>query len=92
MTDFQEGNHPQFNNVQDNNLLTTNFEAKVENQKVERPITIQQINEYSYSRLTLELTKKYGEFILIFNQFTVNGQLMPFYSIWVPVQQQKIQM
>ena len=45
MTDFQEGNHPQFNNVQDNNLLTTNFEAKVENQKVERPITIQQINE-----------------------------------------------
>ena len=24
-----------------------------------------------------------GEFILIFNQFTVKGQLMPFYNVWV---------
>ena len=83
------------NNVEDNKLLTTNFEVKVENQKVEWLITYskdQKIKRYSNLRLILEITKSYGEFILTFNQFTVNGQLMLFHSVWVSMQQQKIQM
>ena len=67
-------------NKQENKLLTTNFELKVENRKVEGLITYstdQQIFKLK------ELTKKCGEFILIFNQFIVNGPLMPFYNIWV---------
>ena len=68
-------------NIHHNKLLTTNIEVKVENQKLKGSYIIQQLNKYSNSRLILEVTKKYGEFILIFNEFTVNGQLMPFYSI-----------
>ena len=80
------------NNIQENKLLTTNFEVKVENQKLKSSSPIQQINKYSNLTSILELTKKYREFMLIFNQFTVSGQLMPFYSLWVFMQQLKIQM
>ena len=69
-------------NVQESKLLTTNFEVKVENQKVEGLITYstdQQIFKFKVnSGMDKKWTKKYGEFILIFNQFIVNGQLMPF--------------
>ena len=65
-------------NKQEDKLLTTNFEVKVKNRKVEGLI-----KRYSNLRSILELTKKYGEFMLIFNQSTVNGRLMPFYNIWV---------
>ena len=62
------------NNVQENKLLTTTFEVKVENGKVENSKPIQLINRYSISSLNLEVAKTFGEFLLIFNQFTVNGQ------------------
>ena len=59
------------NNTKEDKLLTTNFEVKAENRKVEGPITYstdQQINRYSNSTSILQLTKKYGKFILILNQ------------------------
>ena len=64
-------------NEQESKILITNFEVKVENQKSKGSQYIQVINRYSNSRSILELTKKYGVFILIFNQSTVNGPLMP---------------
>ena len=70
-------------NEQEDKLLTTNFEVKVENRKVERLIpysTDQQIFKFKVNSGT---NQELWEFTLIFNQFIVNGQLMPFYSIWV---------
>ena len=55
------------NNGKDNKLLTTNFEVKMENQKVEGLITFSFEQQYSNSKLILEVAKKYGEFILILN-------------------------
>ena len=40
------------------------------------------MNTYSNQRSIPELTKKYGELMMIFNQFIVNGPLMPFYNKW----------
>ena len=69
-------------NVQESKLLTTNFEVKVENQKVEGLITYstdQQIFKFKVnSGMDQEVDQEVWEFILIFNQFIVNGQLMPF--------------
>ena len=70
-------------NKQENKLPTTHFEVKVKNRKVEGLITYSTDQQTFKLRSILELTKKYGEFILIFNQFIVNGPLMPFYNIWV---------
>ena len=74
-----------------NSLLPT-LKLKLKTEKLRGSHPIQQINKYSDARLILELTQKYGEFILIFNQFTVRGQLMPFYNTWVSMQQLRIQM
>ena len=70
-------------NKQQDKLLTTNFEVKVKTEKLKGSKPVQLTNRYSNLRSILELTKKYGEFILIFNQFIVNGPLMPFNNIWV---------
>ena len=55
------------NNGKDNKLPTTNFEVKMENQTVEGLITFSFEQQYSNSKLILEVAKKYGEFILILN-------------------------
>ena len=70
-------------NKQENKLLPTNFEAKIKKGKVERLITYSTDQQIFKLKSILELTKKYGEFILIFNQFIVNGPLMPFYNTWI---------
>ena len=79
-------------NLQEKNSLLPTLKLKLKTEKLRGSHPIQQINKYSDARLILELTKKYGEFILIFNQFTVSGQLMPFYNTWVSMQQLRIQM
>ena len=71
------------NNAKEDELLTTNFEMDIENRKVEGPITYSTINIYSDSRSNLELTKKYGELILILNEMKTNEQSMAFYYIGV---------
>ena len=71
-------------NKQEEELLTNNFEVKVKNRKAEGLITYSTDNKSLNLRSILELTKKYGEFILIcmiFSQFIVNGPLMPSYNI-----------
>ena len=62
------------NNEQEDKLLITKFEVKVENRKLKGSYPFQLINKFSYSRLFPEITKKYGEFILFFNPFKVSGQ------------------
>ena len=76
----------------ENKLLMTNFQVKIENPNIEGLITIPWINKFSNSRLILEITKNYGEFMLISNQIKMRGQLMLFYNIWVVILQQRIQM
>ena len=49
------------NNAKEDELLPTNFEMEIENRKVEGLIMS-----------SLELTKKYGEFLLILNQIRTN--------------------
>ena len=71
-------------NEQEDKLLSTNFAVKVESRKVEGLITYstdQQRFKFMVNSGTDQ--EKYGEFMLIFNQFIVNGPLMPFYSMWV---------
>ena len=70
-------------NEQKDKLLTTNFEVKVENRKVERPITYSTDQQIFKFKVNSGTDQEVQEFSLIFNQFIVNGQLMPFYSIWV---------
>ena len=62
---------------------TTNFEVKVENRQVEGLITYSANLQIFKLNLNFGTDKKYGEFILIFNQFIVNGLLMSFYNICV---------
>ena len=71
------------NNAKENKLLTTNFEVKVENRKVEGLITYSTDQKIFKFKVNSGTDQEVGEFILIFNQFIVNGQLMPFYNIWV---------
>ena len=81
------------NNGKDNKLLTSNFEVKMQNQKVEELISYFHLsNKLSNPRLILEVTKNYGEFMLILNQIKTNGQSMVFYNTWVSMIQQRIQM
>ena len=70
-------------NKQEDKLLSTNFKVKLKKKKLKGSYPIQLIDISSNLRSILDLTKKYVEFILISNQSTVNGQLMPFYIIWV---------
>ena len=71
------------NNAKENKLLTTNFEVKVENRKVEGLITYSTDQQIFKFKVNSGTDQEVGELILIFNQFIVNGQLMPFYNIWV---------
>ena len=69
---------------QERKILTTNFEVKVESRKVEGLIiysTDQQIFKFKVNSATNQ--EVWGVYILIFNQFTVYGQLMLFYNIGV---------
>ena len=70
-------NNGEQNNTQENKLLTTNFEVKVENQKVEGIITYstdQQILKFKVNSGTNQ--EVWGVYIDF--QSIVNGQLMPF--------------
>ena len=69
-------------NKQEEELLATNFEVKVKNQKVEGLIT------YSTDQQIFKLKVNSGTDqevwgVYIDYQFLVNGPLMPFYNIWV---------
>ena len=63
-------------------LLTTNFEVK-ENRVVEGLITYSTDQQIFKLKVNSGTDKEERESILIFNQSTVNGRLMPFYNIWV---------
>ena len=76
-------NNGEQNNIQDNKLLTINFEVKVENQKVEGLITYSTDQQIFKFKVNSGSNQEFGDFILIFNQFTVSGQFKPFYNIWV---------
>ena len=74
-----------------NSLLPTlNVKQKIKKLKGLYPIHLS--NKLSNSRLILEVTKNYGEFMLISNQIKTNGQYIVFYNIWVSILQQRIQM
>ena len=74
------------NNEQDNKLLTTNFEVKVENRKVKGPITYstdQQILKFKVnSGTTQELWGFYIDFQSIHNKWTIDAilQHMGYYA------------
>ena len=70
-------------NKQEDKLLTTNFEVKVKNRKGEGLITYSTDQQIFKLKVNSETDQEVWELILIFNQFIVNGQLMPFYNIWV---------
>ena len=77
-------NNGELNNAQEDKLLgvTTNFEVKVENRKVEGFITYStdhQIFKFKVNSGTDQ--EVWG--VHIDYQLTVYGQLMPFYNIWV---------
>ena len=79
------------NNAKEDKLLTTNFEVKVENRKVEGLITYstdQQIFNFKVN----SGTNQAGEFMLILNPIKTNGQSMIFHNKWVSILQQRIQM
>ena len=70
-------------NKQEEKFLTTNFEVKVKNRKVEGLITYstdQQIFKFKVNSGTDQ--EVWGVYI-DFQSKTVNGQLMPFNKIWV---------
>ena len=67
----------------ENKLYTTNFEVKMENEKLKGSYPIHLSNKLSNSRLILDVTKNYGEFMLILDQIKTNGQSMVFYNAWV---------
>ena len=75
----------QQNNVQEDELLTTNFEVNVENRKVEGLITHSIDQQIFKFKVNSGSNQELWGFILIFNQFRVNGQFMPFYSTWVSI-------
>ena len=79
------------NNIHKNILLSTNFEVKVGNQKLKGSYPIH-INKNSNLRLILEVSKKYGEFMLILNPINRNGLAMASSNIWVSILQHRIQM
>ena len=74
-----------------NSLLPTS-KLKRNTEKLKGSYPIRLSNKLSYSRLILELTKNYGEFMLVLNQIKTSGQSMVYYNIWVSILQQKIQM
>ena len=76
-------NNGEQNNAQEEKLLATNFEVKVENRKVKGLTTYstdQQIFKFKVNSGTDQ--EVWGVYI-DFQSIIVNGQLMPFYSIWV---------
>ena len=62
-------------------FLLPTLKLKLKTKKLKGSLPIPQINNFSNSRLILELTKKYGEFMLILDQIYLNGQLMLSYNI-----------
>ena len=75
--------HGEQNNVKEDELLPTNFAMEIENRKVDGLITYSTDQQIFKFTVILELTKKYGVFILILNQIKTNRKSMAFYYIWV---------
>ena len=80
------------NNVRENKLLTTNFELKVENRKDEGLITYSTDQQIFKFKVNSGTNQEVGGSMLTLNHITVNGQLMPSYSIGVFILQLRIQM
>ena len=74
------------------NSLLPIFKMKWKTKKVEGFITYSTDQKFSNSRLILELTKNYEEFMLNLKSIIPSGQLMLFYNIWVSILQVRIQM
>ena len=70
-------------NKQENKLLTTNFEVKVENRKVKGLITYSTDQQIFQLKVNSGADQEVWGVYIDFNQFIVNGPLMPFYNIWV---------
>ena len=60
-------------NKQEDKLLTTNFEVKFENRKAERFITYSTDQQIFKLKVNSRTDQEVWEFMLIFNQSTVNG-------------------
>ena len=74
-----------------NSVLPT-LKSKWKTEKLKGSYPIHLSDKLSNSRLILEVTKNYGEFMLILNQIKTYGQSIVFHNIWVSILQQRIQM
>ena len=74
------------------NSLQPTLKLKLKTEKLKGSYPIHLSNKFSNSRLTLEVTKNYREFMLILSQIKTNGQCMVYYNKWVSILQQRIQM
>ena len=70
-------------NKQEEELLTTNFEVKVENQKVEGLITYSTDQHVFKSMVNSGTDQEVWGIYIDFQSIHRKGPLMPFYNIWV---------
>ena len=79
-------------NKQEEKLLTTTFEVKVENRKVEGLITCSTDQQIFKLKVNSGTDQEVWGVYIDFQSIHSNGPLIPSYNIWIFMPQQKIQM